>query len=61
VTLVAHLRRHGIGLIDCQVYTQHLSRFGAAEWPRRSYLAALRRALEKPTLQGAWSLHPEEL
>jgi len=59
VTLVEHLHRSGICLIDCQVYTQHLARFGAAEWPRRSYLAALRRAIEKPTLEGPWSLDPE--
>jgi leucyl/phenylalanyl-tRNA--protein transferase len=54
VALVAQLERWGIGLVDCQVYTEHLARFGAEEWPRREFLAALRRALERPTRAGRW-------
>jgi leucyl/phenylalanyl-tRNA--protein transferase len=41
VTLVAQLVRWGIDLVDCQVYTDHLARFGAEEWTRRRYLGAL--------------------
>jgi leucyl/phenylalanyl-tRNA--protein transferase len=52
--VVEQLRRWGITLIDCQVYTDHLARFGAMEWPRRDYLAALRRALARPTRMGPW-------
>jgi len=59
VTLVGELRRRGIGLIDCQVYTDHLARFGAVEWPREQYLRALRRCLQQPTYRGRWK-YPEE-
>jgi leucyl/phenylalanyl-tRNA--protein transferase len=57
-TVVEQLRRWEIGLIDCQVYTHHLARFGAEEWPRRRYLTALKRALTHPTRAGRWSLDP---
>jgi leucyl/phenylalanyl-tRNA--protein transferase len=56
VTLVAQLRLWGIDLVDCQVHTEHLARFGAREWPRRRYLAALRTALAHPTRPGPWRL-----
>ncbi|HET7295268.1 MAG TPA: leucyl/phenylalanyl-tRNA--protein transferase [Vicinamibacteria bacterium] len=56
--LVERLAAWGIGLIDCQVYTPHLARFGATLWPRRLYLAELRRALRKPTRAGPWSADP---
>ncbi len=35
VTLVRQLERWGIDLVDCQVRTEHLARFGASEWPPR--------------------------
>jgi leucyl/phenylalanyl-tRNA--protein transferase len=50
----------GIRLIDCQVYTEHLARFGAQEWPRRAFLAALRRALLVPTRPGPWRFDPPD-
>ena len=56
VTLVEQLRCWEIGLVDCQVYTHHLARFGAEERSRRSYLAALKRALAQPTRIGKWAL-----
>jgi leucyl/phenylalanyl-tRNA--protein transferase len=55
VALVEQLLRWGIDLVDCQVYTEHLARFGAVEWPRKRYLAALERALRHPTRQGRWA------
>lgn len=58
VTLVEQLTRWGITLIDCQVPTDHLARFGATEWPRRQYLIALRKALRHPTRPGPWSFDP---
>ncbi|HJS58735.1 MAG TPA: leucyl/phenylalanyl-tRNA--protein transferase [Vicinamibacteria bacterium] len=58
VALVQQLAAWGVGLIDCQVYTEHLARFGATEWPRRLYLAELRRALRRPTRQGPWAFDP---
>jgi len=55
VHLVRQLERWGIPLVDCQVYTDHLASLGAREWPRRSFLAALREALQQPTRPGPWS------
>lgn len=54
VALVEQLVRYGITLVDCQVYTPHLASLGAREWPRRVFLAALRKALEWPTRPGPW-------
>jgi leucyl/phenylalanyl-tRNA--protein transferase len=55
VRLVEQLRAWGISLIDSQVHTEHLARFGAEEWPRRAYLKALRAALRRPTRRGPWA------
>jgi leucyl/phenylalanyl-tRNA--protein transferase len=54
VSLVRQLLRWGIPLVDCQVYTEHLARFGAREWSRRQFLAALHEALQRPTRLGPW-------
>jgi leucyl/phenylalanyl-tRNA--protein transferase len=54
VALVDQLRRWRIDLIDCQVHTEHMSRFGAEEWPRARFLRALADALEHPTRTGPW-------
>ena len=59
VRLVEQLLRWGIGLVDCQVHTEHLARFGAVEWPRKRYLAALKKALARPTRSGPWTLGDE--
>jgi leucyl/phenylalanyl-tRNA--protein transferase len=60
VTLLGNLSHWGYHFIDCQVYTDHLSRFGASEWPRPRFLQALRRALSdsKPPAPkpGPWML-----
>jgi leucyl/phenylalanyl-tRNA--protein transferase len=56
VTIVEKLARWGIVLIDCQVHTEHLERFGAVEWPRARYLTALKDALKLPTRRGMWTL-----
>ncbi len=55
VVLAEQITRWGVTLIDCQVYTEHLARFGAEEWPRKRYLAALKKALARPTRQGRWA------
>jgi leucyl/phenylalanyl-tRNA--protein transferase len=60
VTLVEQLARWDIRLVDCQVHTEHLARFGAREWPRREYLAALRVAVAGPGRVGPWSLEPTD-
>ena len=58
--LVGRLRDWGIDLVDCQVPTAHLERFGARLEPRHRFLEALRRALEAPTRRGAWRLETVE-
>jgi leucyl/phenylalanyl-tRNA--protein transferase len=55
VRLVQQLQQWDIDLIDCQVHTHHLARFGAQEWPRSRYLRALRSALASPTRAGLWA------
>lgn len=59
VALVLQLERWGFELIDCQVHTEHLARFGAKEWRRSRFLATLRETLEKPTRRGAWRFDPD--
>jgi len=52
---VPQLTRWGMTLIDCQVETEHLARFGARSWPRRRYLEALEDGLKRPTKRGPWA------
>ncbi|HYV46718.1 MAG TPA: leucyl/phenylalanyl-tRNA--protein transferase [Myxococcaceae bacterium] len=54
-TVTRLLQTWGFELIDCQVETEHLSRFGAEQWPRRRYIEALEHALTAPTRQGPWT------
>ena len=56
VTLVRALEAWGIDLIDCQVQTEHLERFGAEAWPRSRYLAGRASRLGPPTHRGRWTL-----
>jgi len=58
VRLVEQLSRWDIPLVDCQVHTEHLARFGATEWPRRVFLEALATILERPTKRGPWRFDP---
>ncbi len=52
--LLRHLEKWGIHLIDCQVHTEHLERFGATPWPREEFLQTLEEALRSPTRRGQW-------
>ncbi len=56
VRAVAWLAERGVDLVDCQVRTEHLARFGAREISRDDFLARLERALERPTLRGKWRI-----
>ena len=56
VALLGNLCHWGFFFLDCQVYTDHLARFGAEEWPRARFLGALREALAEPTQRGPWQL-----
>ena len=55
VYLVILLQHWGFDLIDCQVTTSHLLRFGAREIPRSQFLKRLARALQHRTRRGRWS------
>ncbi|RKG91601.1 leucyl/phenylalanyl-tRNA--protein transferase [Corallococcus terminator] len=54
-TAVERFKGWGFHLIDCQVETEHLERFGAESWPRKRFLAALKDALKEPTRKGSWT------
>ncbi len=55
VFLVEKLRQWGFTLIDCQMTTEHLMRFGAEEVPRDEFLLLLREALAEDTgPSGSW-------
>jgi leucyl/phenylalanyl-tRNA--protein transferase len=60
--LLAQLVRWGVRMVDCQVYTEHLARFGAGDWPRELFLSTLREALSADTRRGPWALEiaPEQ-
>jgi leucyl/phenylalanyl-tRNA--protein transferase len=53
---IAHaLFSAGCRLIDCQMETAHLSRFGAVAWPRRRFLKELSVAVQEPTLDAVFA------
>jgi leucyl/phenylalanyl-tRNA--protein transferase len=56
VSLARHALRRGYRLLDAQIYTDHVARFGFREWPRRRYLDVLRDGLRDPLPDGPWSL-----
>lgn len=47
VQAVSDLREIGVALIDCQMRTPHLVRFGAEDWPRERFLAAVGVAVDQ--------------
>ena len=56
---VRQIEKWGFELVDCQVKTEHLARFGAKEWSREQFLEALERALEGETKRGRWEFDEE--
>ncbi len=58
VWLVRQMAAWGITLVDAQVRTEHLARFGGAELPREQYLSELHHLLSQPSRPGPWSLDP---
>ena len=56
VTLVKELHARGFGMVDCQVHTPHLERFGARACPRAEFLARLCDDLTRPGWPGHWLL-----
>lgn len=55
-TLLGHLAMWGFRIVDCQVHTEHLERFGATMWPRERFLARWRTAVEEPSTLAPWRL-----
>jgi len=55
VTLVRQLTILEFDMIDCQVTTSHLEKFGAAEISRKKFLQLLAASLKNPTIKGPWS------
>src|SRR5438093_970831 len=55
VHLVQHLQSWHFHFVDCQMYTDHLARFGAVLWRRERFLQALAKALQEPTHRGQWT------
>jgi leucyl/phenylalanyl-tRNA--protein transferase len=61
-TLLGHLAAWDFRIVDCQVHTEHLARFGASMWPRERFLAEWRSAVDEPSRMTPWELtmSPEE-
>jgi leucyl/phenylalanyl-tRNA--protein transferase len=54
VALVGQLQAWGFGLVDCQVPTAHLRRFGARRMARARFLERLAELLAPANLPGPW-------
>lgn len=52
--LVRHLQRRQFGIIDCQMNTAHLARFGAREIPRRRFSQHLSELVNYPSSANDW-------
>lgn len=55
VRLSERLSGWSFTLVDCQIHTDHLARFGARELPRGEFLQRLADALRLPTRRGSWA------
>jgi len=55
VRLVQYLEKLRFRIIDCQVKTAHLMRFGAREISRKEFLKELEDSLKFKTLRGKWA------
>jgi len=60
VHLVRLLARQGFALVDCQVTTGHLMRFGAREIPRDRFLQELAAAMPAADADGRWRMAEAE-
>lgn len=56
VVLVEQLGRWGFPIVDCQVHTDHLARFGAANVDREWYLEQLAELVYAPPRRHPWTL-----
>ena len=56
VSLCRQLQRWGFGMIDCQMKTAHLARFGAREIPRAEFMRKLGNLVNYPRHARTWRL-----
>lgn len=56
VHLARQLQNWGFGIIDCQVQSSHLGRFGATNIPRESFLELLDRNCDRKPVPSPWQL-----
>jgi leucyl/phenylalanyl-tRNA---protein transferase len=61
VALVHQLRAWGFGLIDSQVRTDHVTRFGGEDIPRHRYLSLLEELVAHPMRREPWRFDEEVL
>jgi len=61
VKLVEYLTQLSFDMIDCQVKTEHMIRFGAREIPRDLFLQQLKKSLQEATRRGKWSFETKEI
>jgi leucyl/phenylalanyl-tRNA--protein transferase len=54
--LVKQLERWEFGMIDCQMKTAHLARFGAREIARADFMRKLAKLVNYPRTTGKWRL-----
>lgn len=59
VHLVWQLQRWGFGLIDCQMKTGHLGRFGAREIPRRDFMRQVSKLIQYSPAPTLWCFDPD--
>ncbi|WP_028454440.1 leucyl/phenylalanyl-tRNA--protein transferase [Chitinilyticum litopenaei] len=57
VHLVRWLAQQGVTLIDCQMHTAHLARFGARPIPRQRFVEHLQQACATGPLPERWQYH----
>jgi leucyl/phenylalanyl-tRNA--protein transferase len=55
VHAVRQLEGWEFGIVDCQMNTAHLARFGAREIPRREFADRLQSLTARPSIPGPWS------
>ncbi len=58
VALVEQLRAWGFTMIDCQMHTEHLERFGAREIELDDFLDRLDEGIARPGRPGRWRFDP---
>lgn len=56
VTMVQHLASLGFPLVDCQIHTEHLARFGAKLVERDVFLDSIAPLVRQPSLRHRWRL-----